>query len=47
MNIAKNAQTVTIAEPSSTDGCKKEYPFAIMLRTATDENVNGMQYDTY
>lgn len=43
MKIAKNAHSVTIAEPSKTDGCKNENPFIIMLRTAIDEKVNGMQ----
>lgn len=47
MKIAKNAHSVTMAEPSKTDGCKNENPFIIMLRTAIDEKVNGMQYDVY
>jgi hypothetical protein len=45
--IAKKAQRVTTVDPSNTDGWKNEYPFVMMLRTAMEENVNGMQYDSF
>lgn len=46
-STAKTAHAVTIDAPIKTEGWKKEYPLNIIFRTATDGNVNGIQYDKY